>query len=59
MQEIRKGIASSKLLLAFYLSTCSLRGACQEELVSAWLAVQHAGEPPQYRVATDQPGTTI
>jgi TIR domain len=54
-QEIREGIASSKLLMAFYSSTYPLSGACQEELVSAWLAAQHAGEPPQNRVRLINP----
>jgi hypothetical protein len=46
-REIREGIAGSKLLVAFYSSTYPLSGACQEELVSAWLAAESAGEPPQ------------
>ena len=49
-QEIREGIAASKLLVAFYSSTYPLSGACQEEIVSAWLAAQHAKELPQHRV---------
>src|SRR5271166_5666048 len=56
-QEIREGIASSKLLLAFYSSTYPLSGACQEELVSAWLAAESAGEPPQDRVRIINPET--
>ena len=54
-QEIRKSLAASKLLVAFYSSTYPLSGACQEELVSAWLAAQHAGEPPQHRVRLINP----
>src|SRR6516162_7720919 len=54
-QEIREGIAASKLLLAFYSSTYPLSGACQEELVSAWLASQSAGELPRDRVRIINP----
>ena len=54
-QEIREGIASSKLLLAFYSSTYPSSGPCQEEIISAWLAAQHAGEPPQARVRIINP----
>lgn len=54
-QEIRGGIASSKLLMAFYSSTYPLSGACEEEIISAWLAGQHAGEPPQNRVRIVNP----
>jgi hypothetical protein len=54
-QEIREGIASSKLLLAFHSSTYPLSSACQEEIISAWLAAQHAGEPPQTRVRIINP----
>jgi TIR domain/Tetratricopeptide repeat len=54
-QEIREGIASSKLLLAFYSSTYPLSGPCQEEIISAWLAAQHAGELPQARVRIINP----
>jgi Flp pilus assembly protein TadD len=54
-QEIRQGIASSKVLLAFYSGTYPLNGACQEEIISAWLAAQHAGEPPQARVRIINP----
>src|SRR5208337_1914695 len=54
-KEIREGIASSKVFLAFYSNTYPLSGACQEELVSAWLAAQHAGEPPQHRVRLINP----
>src|SRR6266404_222739 len=54
-QEIREGIASSKLLLAFYSSTYPLSGACQEEIISAWLAAQNADEPPQARVCIINP----
>jgi len=41
--------------VAFYSSTYPLSGACQEESISAWLAVQHAGEPPQGRVCIINP----
>jgi TIR domain len=58
-QEIREGIASSKLLMAFYSSTYPLSGACQEELVSAWLAAQHAKELPQHRVRIINPEPTF
>ena len=54
-QEIREGIASSKLLLAFYSTTYPLSSACQEEIISAWLAAQRAGEPPQARVRIINP----
>ncbi len=54
-REIREGIAASKLLVAFYSRTYSLSGACQEEIVSAWLAAQHAKEPPQDRVRIINP----
>jgi len=54
-QEIREAIASSKLLVAFYSSTYPLSSACQEELVSAWLAAQQAGELPQHRVRLINP----
>jgi hypothetical protein len=54
-QEIREGIASSKLLLAFYSITYALSGACQEEMISAWLAAQHAGENPRVRVRIINP----
>jgi hypothetical protein len=43
------------LLLAFYSSTYPLRGACEEEIISAWLAAQHAGAPPQARVRIINP----
>jgi hypothetical protein len=46
-REIREGVVASKLLLAFYSSTYPLSGACLEELVSAWLAAESAGESPQ------------
>ena len=54
-REIREGIAASKLLVAFYSSTYPLSGACQEEIISAWLAAQQAGEPPQSRVRIINP----
>jgi hypothetical protein len=54
-REIREGIADSKLLVAFYSSTYPLSGACQEELVSAWLAAEAAGEHPQDRVRIINP----
>ncbi len=54
-QEIREGIASSKLLLAFYSSTYPSSGPCQEEIISAWLAAQHAGKLPQDRVCIINP----
>jgi hypothetical protein len=54
-KEIREGMASSKVLLAFYSSTYPLSGACQEEIISAWLAAEHAREPPQYRVRITNP----
>jgi hypothetical protein len=54
-QEIREGIAGSKFLVAFYSSTYPLSGACQEELTSAWLAAQQAGELPQDRVRIINP----
>ena len=54
-REIREGIAASKLLVAFYSSTYPLSGACQEEIVSAWLAAQHAKELPQHRVRIINP----
>jgi hypothetical protein len=54
-QQIRGGIASSKVLLAFYSSTYPLSSACQEEIISAWLAAQQAGEPPQARVRIINP----
>jgi hypothetical protein len=54
-QEIREGIASSKVLLAFYSSTYPLSSACQEEIISAWLAAQHTGGLPQTRVRIINP----
>ena len=54
-QEIRQGIASSKLLLAFYSSTYPWSGACQEEIISSWPAAQQAGEPSQARVRIINP----
>src|SRR6516225_4259533 len=50
--------ASSKLLLVFYSSTYPLSGACQEEIISAWLAAQQAGEPRQARarIINPEPG---
>jgi hypothetical protein len=54
-QEIREGLASSKLLLAFYSSTYPLSGACQEEIISAWLTAQQAGEPPNTRIRIINP----
>jgi hypothetical protein len=55
MREIREWIAGSKVLVAFYSSTYPLSGACQEELVSAWLAAQSAGELPQDRIRIINP----
>jgi hypothetical protein len=54
-REMREGIAGSKLLIAFYSSTYPSSGACQEELVSAWLAAESAGELPQARVRIINP----
>ena len=54
-RKIREGIAASKLLVAFYSSTYPLSGACQEEIVSAWLAAQQAKELPQHRVRIINP----
>ena len=54
-REIREGIAGSKFLLAFYSTTYPVSGACQEEIISAWLAAEQAGEPPQARVRIINP----
>jgi tetratricopeptide (TPR) repeat protein len=58
-QEIREGLASSKLLLAFYSRTYSLSSACQEEIISAWLTAQLARELPQSRVRIINPEPTF
>jgi tetratricopeptide (TPR) repeat protein len=58
-REIREGIAASKLLVAFYSSTYPLSGACQEEIVSAWLAAQQAKELPQHRVRIINPEPAV
>jgi TIR domain len=50
-QEIRESIASSKLLLAFYSSTYPLSGACQEEIISVWLAAPSSS--PDHQPRTD------
>src|SRR3954451_9231214 len=38
--EIRRGIANSKCLLAFYSRTYPLSNPCQQEITAAWLAAQ-------------------
>jgi TIR domain len=54
-KEIRQGIASSKVVVAFYSGTYPLSVACQEEIISAWLAAEKAREPPQHRVRIVNP----
>jgi tetratricopeptide (TPR) repeat protein len=49
-QEIRKGIAASKALLAFYSRTYPDSRPCQMELMSAWLAAQHLDKGATRRV---------
>jgi hypothetical protein len=54
-REIREGIAATKLLVAFFSSTYASSSACQEEILSAWLAAQNAKELPQHRVRIINP----
>jgi hypothetical protein len=49
-QEIRKGIAASKALLAFYSRTYPDSRPCQMELLTAWLAAQHLDKDATRRV---------
>lgn len=54
-QEIRKGIAASKALLAFYSRTYPDSRPCQMELMSAWLAAQHLDKDATRRVLIVNP----
>jgi tetratricopeptide (TPR) repeat protein len=44
-ESIRNGLAQSKALLAFYSEAYPLSRACQWELMTAFLAGQHEGDP--------------
>jgi hypothetical protein len=55
-QDVRDGLASSKALVAFYSRTYSLSSACQEEIISAWLA---AGKFPHRRVRVINPESGV
>jgi hypothetical protein len=54
-REIQQGLVGSKFLVAFYSNTYPLSAACQEEMISAWVAAQYAGEFPQNRVRIINP----
>src|SRR3984957_284233 len=54
-REIREAIARSKALVAFYSADYSLSRACFEEITSAWIAAQQAGESPHLRVLIVNP----
>ena len=47
---IRKAIAASKALVAFFSATYLLSNPCQQELTAAWLAAQKLEGDPNRRV---------
>jgi tetratricopeptide (TPR) repeat protein len=53
--EIRNAIARSKALIALYSVDYPLSHACFEELSTAWIAAQQAGELPYSRVLVLNP----
>jgi tetratricopeptide (TPR) repeat protein len=53
--EIRNAIARSKTLIALYSAEYPLSHACFEELSTAWIAAQQAGELPYSRVLVLNP----
>ena len=48
--EIRRGIANSKALLAFYSRTYPLSNPCRQEITAAWLAAEQIDHVPNRRV---------
>jgi tetratricopeptide (TPR) repeat protein len=54
-REIRKAIARSKILIALFSADYPLSHACFEELSTAWIAAQGAGELPYARVLVLNP----
>jgi hypothetical protein len=61
MAEIRTAIARSKTLIALYSADYPLSYECFEELSTAWIAAQQAGELPYSRVLvlSPEPGSII
>jgi hypothetical protein len=53
--EIRRGLAPSKTLIAFYSPDYPLSRPCQQEITAAWIAAQQMGEPPYRRVLVINP----
>ena len=53
--EIRRGLASSKVLVALYSSSYPLSRPCQQEIAAAWLAAQQMGDLPYDRVLVINP----
>jgi hypothetical protein len=53
--EIRSAIARSKTLIALYSADYPLSHTCFEELSTAWIAAQQAGELPYSRVLVINP----
>jgi hypothetical protein len=54
-QEIRRALAASKILLAFYSSTYPLSRPCQQEMTDAWLAAHKIDDQPFRRVLLINP----
>src|SRR4051794_23183896 len=55
---IERGLARSKVLLAFYSATYPTRRPCQWELTAAFLAAQRLGDPRRrVLVVNPEPGT--
>lgn len=56
--EIRKGLAESKALLAWYSKDYPTSRPCQMELTAAFIAAQHEGDPRRrVLVVNPEPGT--
>jgi TIR domain len=57
--EIRRAIAESKALIAFYSIDYPLSEPCRQELTAAWIAAGRAGDPPYARVLILNPEKTF
>ena len=56
---IRKGLAESKALLAWYSAAYPQSRPCQMELTASFLAAQHEGDPRRRVLVINPEGTTM